>query len=262
MQHQPIFTIHKLRNDSGEIHPVRGPASRVLVILVREGQLELQADGLQFTMGGGHFLAVPLSTDYAFRTAGNTKGTAILASHVGFPASRLAWLARLRGIPVRLDRGEALMAKLMRSAVLCQEERLRSEGLIPGLLDLIFGLAVENYLACNDLRHFHRSLIIQGFLGLVSRNIRREHSVGFYASALHVTPSHLNRTSRSATGLSAKDCLDSFLAYEASQLLADPAYNIAEISDLLNFSHPAVFQRFFRRLTGTTPLRYRAQLDR
>lgn len=262
MQHQPKFTIHKLRKDSGEIHPVRGPASQIMVLLVREGQLELEVDGLQYTMGSGHFLAVPLSTEYAFRTAGNTRGTAILVSHVGFPASRLGWLARLRGIPVRLDRGKALMENLMRSAILCQEERLCSEGLIPGLLDLMFGLAVENYLACNDLLHFHGSLLIQGFLELVYRNIRREHSVSFYASALHVTPSHLNRTSKSGTGLSAKGCLDCFLVHEARQLLADHAYNINEISDLLHFSHPAVFQRFFRRLTGTTPLRYRAQLDR
>ncbi|WDO12338.1 AraC family transcriptional regulator [Flavobacterium sp. WW92] len=262
MQYQPKFTIHKLRNDSGEIHSVPSPASQILVILVREGKVELRADGLQYTIDSGYFMAVPVSTEYAFRTAGNIRGTAILASHVGFPASRLAWLARLRGISVRLDHGKALMANLMRSAVLCQEERLCSEGLIPGLLDLIFGLAVENYLANNDLRHFHGSLLIQGFLGLVYRNIRREHSVGFYASALHVTPSHLNRTSKSGTGLSAKGCLDCFLVHEARQLLADPAYNITEISDLLHFSHPAVFQRFFRRLTGTTPLCYRAQLGR
>ncbi|MNK21264.1 transcriptional activator FtrA [compost metagenome] len=259
---QPRFSVYKLRNNSRQANPVRGPAPQIMVVLVREGKLELEADGLQFTMGRGYFLAVPVSTEYAFRTAGNTRGTAILAPLVGFPASRLAWLARLRGIPVQLVHGEALMAKLMKSAILCQKEWLCSEEFIPGLLDLIFGLAVENYLARNDLQHFHGSLLIQGFLGLVYRNIRREHSVGFYASALHVTPSHLNRTSRSGTGLSAKNCLDCFLVYEARQLLADPAYNIAEVSDLLHFSHPAVFHRFFRRLTGTTPLRYRAQLGR
>lgn len=233
-----------------------------MVVLVNEGQAELQADSLHFTMDAGHFLAVPVNAEYSFRTADNARGTAILACYVGFPANKLAWLAKLNGTPVQLGEKRAIMEKLADIVLLCTKERLCSDGLLSGMLDLIFGLALETYSTCKPSGHFHGSLLVQDFLVLVSKNIRREHAVGFYASALHVTPSHLNRTSKSATGLHAKGCLECFLVYEARQLLADPAYNIAEISDLLHFSHPAVFHRFFRRLTGTTPLHYRAQLGR
>lgn len=262
MQQQPKFTIYKISNDDGPVHTIQAPVPQIMAVLVQEGLLELKADRERFAIGAGYFLALPVSRKYSFRAMGNASGTAILASYGLFPANGLKWLVQLRGIPLQLNQAEAIMAKLMEAACLCTEERPYSESTLLGLLDLIFGLAVESCSPSIDLRRFQGSLLAQDFLALVSRNIRRQHAVGFYAKALHVTPSHLNRTVKSATGLPAKCCLDCFLFHEARQLLADPAHNITEISDLLYFGHPAVFHRFFRRLTGTTPLRYRAEAGR
>jgi len=171
-------------------------------------------------------------------------------------------LALLRGRTVSLPHDRlAIMSGLMEIALLCgrEERSWRREAFLSGILDLAISMASDTSAASGGRHDALASGPVPAFLLLAGKSIRRHHSVAYYADALNLTPAHLNRAVKAALGLTAKSCLDSMLLSEARLLLGDPGFNIAQISDILHFSHPAVFIRFFRRLAGTTPLRYRAR---
>lgn len=78
-----------------------------------------------------------------------------------------------------------------------------------------------------------------------------------YAAALDVTPTHLTRAVKAATGKTASDLLTERVVYEARRLLEEtkePAQNIARF---LGFGSAAYFTRFIQQHTGQTPSKLR-----
>ncbi|MEF9606167.1 helix-turn-helix transcriptional regulator, partial [Paracoccus sp. PXZ] len=75
--------------------------------------------------------------------------------------------------------------------------------------------------------------------------------------ALSITPGHLNRICRAATGESASRHIEKAVMTEASRLLAFTRLSVAEIGYRLGFSDPSYFSRRFRVMTGQSPTTYR-----
>lgn len=94
----------------------------------------------------------------------------------------------------------------------------------------------------------------------VCLHFARERSVQFYADKLFVTPKHLTEVVKEQTGKSAKEWIDELVILEAKVLLQNPALTIANIADSLTFTDQAVFGKFFKNLTGLSPLAYRQSL--
>lgn len=237
-----------------------GATARLLAVLVLAGSLELQADGSYLTIRKHDFIAACASQKYDLHGS-DYMAIVIDTPYTSFSSGTLAMLALLRGRTVSLQQDRLpIMSRLMEIALLCAcEERYgKREAFLSGILALAISLASDTRAASDGGQDTHAFGPAPAFLLLAGKNIRRHHSVAYYADALNVTPGHLNRTVKAALGLTAKGCLESILFSEARVLLGDPGFNIAEVSDILHFSHPAVFIRFFRRLSGTTPLRYRA----
>ncbi len=79
-----------------------------------------------------------------------------------------------------------------------------------------------------------------------------------YAADLDVTPTHLTRAVKSATGKTAADLLAERVVYAARSLLAEtkqPAQNIARH---LGFGSAAYFTRFMQKHTGLAPSKLRS----
>ena len=104
-----------------------------------------------------------------------------------------------------------------------------------------------------------RQLIAAEFKQLVTTYYATERSLAFYADRLCITPKHLAETVKAATGKRAVAWLDEAVLLEAQVLLQNPALPIAHIAEALHFADPSTFGRFFQRLTGRTPARYRQQ---
>jgi AraC-like DNA-binding protein len=85
----------------------------------------------------------------------------------------------------------------------------------------------------------------------------RQWSVGQYAKHLGYSESTLNRACELATGQSAKVLIDRRLALEAARLLIHTDASIAEIGHQMGFSESTNFVRFFARMNGSTPARFR-----
>ncbi|RFM34048.1 AraC family transcriptional regulator [Chitinophaga silvisoli] len=100
-------------------------------------------------------------------------------------------------------------------------------------------------------------LLSADFKKLVQQYFYTERSVRFYAEKLFVSRKHLSETVKEITGKTAGEWIDATVVLEAKVLLLNPTYSIAQIADMLYFSDQSRFGRYFKNLTGLSPLEYR-----
>jgi AraC family transcriptional activator of pobA len=105
------------------------------------------------------------------------------------------------------------------------------------------------------------SPLVRRFEALLEAHFREHWSVAHYAAAIGVSPAHLSRVCRQATGQSASRMATQRRMREARRLLAYTPRTVAHIADDLGFVDPAYFTRVFTRETGMTPTAFRAKVS-
>jgi AraC-like DNA-binding protein len=94
------------------------------------------------------------------------------------------------------------------------------------------------------------------FRYLIEKEFMKHYPVSTYARLLKISPVQLNKICRQYSGLSAQQMIHHKLVSEIKkQLRLDQS--IKEIVYTFDFSDPSNFNRFFKRLTGTTAQQYR-----
>ena len=99
--------------------------------------------------------------------------------------------------------------------------------------------------------------LVSHFQKLVSRHFLLKRKVTDYASLLAVSANHLNRTVKEVTGKTASESIAEMVVQEAKAVLKYTDASVSEIAYQLNFSEPAAFNRFFKKMTGDTPMVFR-----
>jgi AraC family transcriptional regulator, transcriptional activator of pobA len=97
------------------------------------------------------------------------------------------------------------------------------------------------------------------FRSLLEKEFRYDHRVGVYAQRLKVSAAHLNKLCRQYSGLSAQQMIHHKLGSEIKKQLRNDR-SIKEIAYEFDFSDPSNFNRFFKKLTGSTAQQYRDSL--
>lgn len=98
------------------------------------------------------------------------------------------------------------------------------------------------------------------FIRLVSQYAPRQHALDFYASRLCVTPRYMGYVVRSVSGKTAKYWIDEALVNAIKVQLRYTDKQVAEIAGEMKFPNPSFFCKYFKRLTGQTPMDYRGML--
>ncbi|MCP1169951.1 helix-turn-helix domain-containing protein, partial [Limimaricola sp. ASW11-118] len=95
------------------------------------------------------------------------------------------------------------------------------------------------------------------FVLLALQQVRAHWPVAEYCAALGTDRDQLGRAVRRATGQSPRAYLHGELHRQACDLLLGTGLQVAQIGYRLGFSDPAYFNRFFTRMEGVPPSRFR-----
>jgi AraC family transcriptional regulator, transcriptional activator of pobA len=99
--------------------------------------------------------------------------------------------------------------------------------------------------------------ILRRFEALLEQHFLQHWTVSDYAAALSITPTHLSRVTRAATGHAASHVILERVIREARRNLVYTNLPVSTIAYSLGFSDPAYFSRLFSGATGRSPRSFR-----
>jgi AraC family transcriptional regulator, transcriptional activator of pobA len=99
--------------------------------------------------------------------------------------------------------------------------------------------------------------LVRRFEALIEQHFREHWAVSDYAAALSITPTHLSRLTRAATGHAASQLILERVVREARRNLVYTNMPISTIAYALGFNDPAYFSRLFVGATGLSPRSFR-----
>jgi AraC family transcriptional regulator, transcriptional activator of pobA len=97
----------------------------------------------------------------------------------------------------------------------------------------------------------------QEFTRLVNKYYLSKRTLTEYAELLNITPKHLTKCVKQASGETPMDFIQKMLVLEAKVLLKETTQSVAEIAYQLSFEDAAYFNRFFKQHTGVAPASFR-----
>ena len=99
--------------------------------------------------------------------------------------------------------------------------------------------------------------LLMKYLAKIDGEYKQTHEVAAYAGMLNISAGHLSEVVKEQSGKSAIAHIHERIVLEAKRLLFHTESSIKEVSFQLGFEDASYFNRFFKRLTGSTPLDYR-----
>ena len=99
--------------------------------------------------------------------------------------------------------------------------------------------------------------VFKAFLRLVPQHFMEHRELSFYADLLNITTTYLSRIVRQMSGRTVLDFLVSALVSEAAIRLKTTNRSITQLADDFHFSDQAAFTKFFTRMKGISPKKFR-----
>lgn len=106
-------------------------------------------------------------------------------------------------------------------------------------------------------RTFRDNSTVSRFVHLVEEHSQTQRSLSFYAGQLDYNPKYLSALIKRETGFSGQSLIDQYSALTAMAKLSFGHKSVKEISNEMEFSSQSDFGKFFKRMTGYSPLAYR-----
>ena len=92
---------------------------------------------------------------------------------------------------------------------------------------------------------------------LMNGTVTKRFHASDFASKLFIHPRHLTTTLKLAINTSVCDYMEGRMLAEAQKLLKETTLAVAEIGQRFGYDEPTNFTKFFKGMTGVTPLQYR-----
>lgn len=230
------------------------------LLLLSQGWVEYRIDGASGRIDAPCHILVPAGAVHGFRFADGTRGHVLTLAQALFRRDGAA------GDPLPGLLGNVGYGPLDPSAAaavdwLAQEiTRFASGGtayvvaLAEALLRRLPAPVPETVVAASG-----DAARMQRFRAAVDRDFRSDAPVAAYAARLGLTERTLTRLCRRATGLAPLRLIHLRRLAEAQRLLRYTNAGVGQIAAELGFVDPAYFSRFYRRMTGHSPLDERRQ---
>lgn len=240
------------------ISPHRHPQMSQL-IFIKQGSVEVNVDGKQFTMGDNSLIYIPAEAVHGFSFAPNTEG-----SVVSFPllivnelnqakAGVLASLSELIIAPMTSTIAQLLDFLELEYVNSSPHHILVKLGLAYSVLAKIADLSEQNSLEMKAIPTSYLAKLDR----LIVENMGRGLCPSEYAELLSITTGHLSRICRDEKGSSASVYIETMIMTEAARLLAFTQQSISQVAYQVGFNDPSYFSRRFRLIQGLTPSQYK-----
>jgi AraC family transcriptional regulator, transcriptional activator of pobA len=234
------------------------------LLLLRSGSGTLHLEGRALNLPAMSLVNVPPGAVHAFAFERDTQGwVATLADDLLEQLLAPAGEERQALATCGVIAADAALGTLMAQIAVEFEGRSPSRSLVlRGLCAVLLGLAARAATrAAPPDRDSAGSALLRRFEALVQARALEHWSVADYARALAVTPTHLSRVVRLATGQPASRLVEARLMREARRQLAYTSLQVTTIAYTLGFADPAYFSRVFSRVEGLSPRAFRARLS-
>lgn len=99
-------------------------------------------------------------------------------------------------------------------------------------------------------------ILLQQFYLLVNNRYPLVRTVEYVAGCLSVTPARLWLAVKRLTGQTPSEIINRRILVEAQSLLRQSGLTVSEIAHLLDFKEKSHFSRFFKNMTGMSPIEY------
>ncbi len=149
-----------------------------------------------------------------------------------------------------------LLAMLWSVATLLNSDQELAGDLVSALVHY-YNYLFFKYNKSEDRRRSRERDIFNKFIYLVNRSHGIERQLDYYADKMFLSQRYLGSIIKKVSGVTAKEWIDRAAITEIKVLLKHSDKQITQIADQLHFSNDSFFSRFFKRLTGTTPKKYR-----
>jgi AraC family transcriptional activator of pobA len=245
-RHEQFFQILYIAAGSGDavfgdaVQAIAAPAVITVPPLCRHGfRFSRDIDGYVFTVLASHLKTMPGDHSRFGAWLSLPRLTALLPDDTG---SRYIadTLHRLSAEAAARRTGAADLCEAYLTSALRLTARLTSGG-----------QADEEAGATANERRLSR------LTGLIHQHFRAHKPASFYAKALGMSPTHLNRIVKQLTGGSTQMLINGKLIDEAQRELLFTQIPVQEIGFRLGFADPAYFSRFFLARTGLSPRQWR-----
>jgi len=233
------------------------------VLMVARGGGRGTLDGERWTLSNGQLANVPAGCVHGYSFTPGTEGwvVTIPSEVLDEGLAEGEGLRPLLGRPIVVDGNDEIVATTRaifaafgaRAFARAHELRART-ALLAGLVArAIAEAAPGDAPADTGLR--------ARFEALVDRHFAAHLAVSDYARRLGITPTHLSRVLRDATGRPASAAIRERVIREARRELAYSNLSIAQVAYGLGYEDPAHFSRVFRRATGLSPSAFRKKTE-
>jgi AraC family transcriptional regulator, transcriptional activator of pobA len=246
-----------------ELAPHRHARLHQLLLLHRGGGT-LHLEGRTATLAAMSLVNVPPGAVHAFAFARGTQGwVATLADDLVEqllpPAGEERRALAQGGVFAAEDALVPLMAQIAAEF----DDTAASRALaLQGLCTVLLARAARAAARAAPPRDAPGSALLRRFEALVDARLHQHPSVADCARALAVTPTHLSRVLRAATGQPASRLIEARRMREARRQLAYTSLPVTTIAYTLGFTDPAYFSRVFNRVEGLSPRAFRERLVR
>ena len=225
---------------------------QVLVLLRGAGVVVVESETRE--VAGPVAVVLPPGTAHAFRFQPGVDGYVLTLAEALTDATLAPGIVALA--PEAARRMETLLAEIVaefRDTLAGHAEAL--EGLSRALLVKL--RREQAMLRLAEGPAARQSAAFARFRALVEAHYTEHRPIGFYAAALAMSESRLNRLCRATAGKSAQAVVADRLLLEAQRKLVHIAAPVSLLAAELGFEDPAYFWRFFRKRTGLTPRAFR-----
>lgn len=233
-------------------------------LLIERGGGEATLEGQNLRLGPKRIINVPTGQVHGYSFLSGTQGfvltiAAEMLDQVLLPSE---------GLPQVLAQGSILRATPQMRAVM---RRIFAEfaglgfaraHMLRSLAAVLIGL-VARAMAMEGARPAHGAGadLYRRFETLLEQRFLEHWTVAQYAAALSITPTHLSRITRDATGHSASHLILERIVREARRNLVYTNLPVSTVAFALGFEDPAYFSRLFSRAAGSSPRSFREAMQ-